>query len=135
MPKNILILFIVALSFGLSYGESNLKFIAKKEKFKVGEDVCFELINEDNKTYYLPSSAPWAVFDAESDKIIYSPIALQRIVKLKPNQKKQWCWKQVDINGEKVPTGRYKIRITIFDDKGHKIFKSLEVEIIPEYKN
>ncbi len=135
MLKNILWIFIVALSFSFSFGETNLKFIAKKEKFKAGEQVCFELVNNENETYYLPSSAPWAVFDVENDKIIYSPIALQRIEKIKPQEKKQWCWKQTDINGEKVSAGKYKIRITIFDQKGHKIFKSLIVEILPEYKN
>ncbi len=135
MLKNILLIFIVALSFNFSFGETNLKFIAKKEKFKVGEDVCFEIINNNSSTYYLPSSAPWAVFSTDTNSIIYSPIAMQKIEKLKPGQRKEWCWKQIDINQDKVPTGKYKIRITLFDSKGHKIFKTITVEIVPEYKN
>ncbi len=134
MLKNITV-FILALSFVFAFAETNLKFIAKKEKFKAGEKVCFELINESHNIYYLPSSAPWAVFDAETEKIIYSPIALQRIEKLKPGEKKEWCWEQIDINQDKVPVGKYKIRITLFDSKGNKIFKSITIEIVPKYKN
>ena len=134
MLKNLTV-FILALSFVFAFAETNLKFIAKKEKFKAGEKVCFELINESHNIYYLPSSAPWAIFDAETEKIIYSPIALQRIEKLKPGEKKEWCWEQIDINQDKVPIGKYKIRITLFDSKGHKIFKSTTIEIVTKYKN
>ncbi len=135
MSKKIYAPFFILAFIYISFAQSGLKFIAKKEKFKAGEDVCFELINNSKETFYLPSSAPWVVFEDETEKIIYSPIALQRIEKLKPGEKKSWCWKQIDINQDKVPSGDYKIRITLFSSKGKKEFLSINVKILPKYKN
>jgi len=90
MSKKIYAPFFILAFIYLSFAQSGLKFIAKKEKFKAGEDVCFELINDSKETFYLPSSAPWVVFENETEKIVYSPIALQRIEKLKPGEKKSW---------------------------------------------
>ncbi len=135
MKKSLYILFSILTLFYVTFAQSGLKFIAKKEKFKVGEKVCFKLVNNSKETIYLPSSAPWVVFEDETEKIVYSPIALQRIEEIKPGQEKSWCWKQVDINGDKVPIGTYRVRITVFSSKGERKFLTFKIEIVPEYKS
>jgi flagellar hook assembly protein FlgD len=56
------------------------------------------------------------------------------IVKLRPKNKKRWCWNQKDLEGNEVPTGTYQIRITIFTKKGKREFLQLPLVINPEYK-
>ncbi|WP_457639158.1 hypothetical protein [Persephonella sp.] len=116
------VLFAVA-----STGE--IEFKPLKESFNKSEEVCFYIKNNSTEKVYLPSSAPWAVFeDSKYDKMVFSPVATQSIVELKPSEKKQWCWKQKDFNDEQVPSGEYTIRLTVFQN-GQRIFLTSKVEI------
>ncbi len=123
----------VSIFYFVSYAHAKVEFKPDKQTYKKGEKVCFTLKNASNQTVYLPSSAPWVVF--KKDKVIYSPISNQVIVKLKPNQKKKWCWDQRTYKkGEKVLSGNYKIRITLFEN-GKREFLSFDVKIVPDYAN
>ncbi|MBK3332673.1 hypothetical protein GWK41_06295 [Persephonella atlantica] len=107
----------------------DLEFKPIKKVFNKKEDICFVLENKSDVNVFLPSSAPWAVFeDRDFEKIIYSPVATQSIVELKPSQKKKWCWKQKDFNKEQVPSGEYTIRLTVFKN-GKRLFLTSTVKI------
>ncbi len=122
---------LTLMIFGFSFAE--IVFKPEKNTFKEGEKVCFYLKNDTNKTLYLPSTAPWVVFDKEG-KVLYSPVAIQKIVKIKPKSEKKWCWNQKNFKKEKVLSGDYKVRLTIFED-GKRKFLSFNVKIKPPYKN
>ncbi len=135
--KGYYILFLTILflfSSAISSETSNITFKLKKEKIKKGEKVCFSIKNNSKDFIYLPSTAPWVIIEAKTQKIIYSPIASQMIVKLKPKEEKEWCWNQKDIEGNEVPTGTYQVRITIFTKKGERKFLKFPLVINPEYK-
>ncbi len=135
--KRYYILFLTILfswSFAIASELSNITFKLEKEKIKKGEKVCFSIENNSNEFIYLPSTAPWVIIDAKTQKIIYSPIASQMIVKLKPKESKKWCWDQKDIEGNEVPVGTYQVRITIFTKKGKREFLKFPLIINPEYK-
>ncbi len=106
-----------------------LEFKPIKNSFNKEESVCFVLKNNSDSKVFLPSSAPWAVFeDKKFEKVIFSPIATQSIVEIKPSQEKKWCWKQKDFNKEQVPSGEYTIRLTVFKD-GKRLFLTSTVKI------
>ncbi len=110
-----------------------VEFKPSKKVFKKGEEVCFSLKNKSGRDIYLPSSAPWAVFgDNDMDKVIYSPIATQRIEKLEPYQSKKWCWNQKTFDNDEVTSGEYKIRVTVFKN-GKRLFLSEKIKIEPKY--
>ncbi len=135
--KRYYILFLTILfswSFAIASELSNITFKLEKEKIKKGEKVCFSIENNSNEFIYLPSTAPWVIIDAKTQKIIYSPIASQMIVKLKPKESKKWCWDQKDVEGNEVPVGTYQVRITIFTKKGKREFLKFPLIINPEYK-
>ncbi|GAB6073165.1 hypothetical protein JCM14244_15420 [Venenivibrio stagnispumantis] len=146
--KNIFIFFVllnISIAFGMSKKVENPKiekeqpkqsipekninviFKAIKPEFLKGENVCFYLENKTNKELLMPSSAPWAIL--ENEKVIYSPIALQVITIVKPNEKKQWCWNQKDVEGKDIASGDYIIRITFFDKEGEKYILSTPIKI------
>ncbi len=135
--KRYYILFLTILfswTFGIASELKNISFKLEKEKVKKGEKICFSIENNSKDIIYLPSTAPWVVIDAKTQKIVYSPIASQMIVKLKPKQSKKWCWDQKDIEGNEVPIGTYQVRITIFTKKGKREFLKFPLIINPEYK-
>ncbi len=110
-----------------------VEFKPEKKVFKKGEEICFTLENKSGRDIYLPSSAPWAVFgDNDMNKVIYSPIATQRIEKLEPYQSKKWCWDQKTFDNDEVTSGDYKIRITVFKN-GKRLFLNSGIKIEPEY--
>ncbi len=128
------VLFSLIFNFSFASELKGIVFKTEKENIKKGEKICFSIENNSNKVIYLPSTAPWVVIDSKTQKIIYSPIASQMIVKLKPKSSKKWCWNQKDIEGNEVPIGTYQIRITIFTHKGKRKFLTFPLVINPEYK-
>ncbi|SNZ11356.1 hypothetical protein SAMN06265182_2043 [Persephonella hydrogeniphila] len=129
MLKKVLFVLLILFSFSLAATQGSLEFRPIKKNFNKSEDICFYLKNNSGEKIYLPSSAPWAVFeDKDFEKIIFSPIATQSIVEIKPSQKKKWCWKQKDFNNEQVPSGEYTIRLTVFKS-GKRLFLSSTVNI------
>ncbi|WP_456400456.1 hypothetical protein [Persephonella sp.] len=121
------------LTFSLSFANltEELEFKPEKEIINKDEKVCFQFKNNSKDEIYLPSSAPWAVFeDEEFDKIVFSPIATQQILKLKPFEQKKWCWDLKDFQGEVVPSGDYSIRLTVFKE-GKRIFLTSKIKVKP----
>ncbi len=142
--KKVLMLMVLFL-FNFSFA-SKIIFQPEKGVYKKGEKVCFYLKNNSDKIIYLPSTAPWVVLgDVKEYKLgeerefkerpVYSPIANQVIVKLKPGQKKKWCWEQKTFKkDEKALAGNYKIRITVFEN-GKPKFYSFNVKVEPKYSD
>ena len=123
------VLFVMVFFSVAGATQWSLEFKPVKKNFNKSEDICFYLKNNSGEKIYLPSSAPWAVFeDKDFEKVIFSPIATQSIVEIKPSQKKRWCWKQKDFNNEQVPSGEYTIRLTVFKD-GKRLFLNSTVKI------
>ncbi|NPA17050.1 hypothetical protein [Persephonella sp.] len=130
MFKKVFASLFILVGFAVaSVNQQGIEFKPVKKTFNKSEEVCFYIKNNTDTELYLPSSAPWAVFeDSKFDKIVFSPVATQSIVRLEPSQKKQWCWKQKDFNDEQVPSGEYTIRLTVFKN-GERLFLTSMVEI------
>ncbi|WP_457642123.1 hypothetical protein [Persephonella sp.] len=135
MGKVRVLMLMLPLLFLFSTSQANLtgelEFKPEKEIINKYEKVCFYLVNNSDKVVYLPSSAPWAVFEDEDfDKIVFSPIAAQQIIKLQPDQERKWCWDLKDFEGEIVPSGDYSIRLTVFRN-GERVFLTSKVKVKP----
>jgi len=133
MRKFKLSVFYTILIFSLFFANltGELEFKPEKEIINKDEKVCFHLVNNSDKAVYLPSSAPWAVFEDEDfDKIVFSPIAAQRILEIKPYEEKKWCWDLKDFQGEIVPSGDYAIRLTVFKN-GERVFLVSKIKVKP----
>jgi len=123
---------ILAVLIFMNISFASIVFKPDKEVYKKGENVCFYIENNTNKEIILPSSAPWVVF--EDDKLLFAPVATQQIVKIKPRQKKKWCWNQKDFDKNEIISGEYTIRLTVFEN-GKRRFLTFKVKIQPKYSN
>jgi hypothetical protein len=140
MLKRFLTLFILSLgitfiSFAATNGINGIKLELNKSVLKKNEKLCFTLKNTSNKTVYLPNTAPWVIIGETGKykgKVVYAPVVAPVITPLKPGEKKQWCWDLKDFNGFSAPSGKYKVRMTLFKDK-NKVFLSKPFEIKPLY--
>jgi len=56
----------------------------------------------------LKSSVPWKIVK-ESKGEVYTPIALQAITEIKPNESKTWIWDQRDNSRKQVEPGAYQV--------------------------
>ncbi|HIQ25371.1 MAG TPA: hypothetical protein EYH43_05260 [Persephonella sp.] len=123
---------ILAVLIFINISFASIVFKPDKEVYKKGENVCFYIENNTNKEIILPSSAPWVVF--EDDKLLFAPVATQQIVKIKPRQKKKWCWNQKDFDKNEIISGEYTIRLTVFEN-GKRRFLTFKVKVQPKYSN
>jgi len=126
--KHLMVLSLLFINFAFA----SIVFKPEKDIYKKGEKICFYLENKTDKIVLLPSSAPWVVF--EKDKILFAPVAVQKITKVKPKQKKKWCWNQKDFDKNEIVSGEYTIRLTIFEN-GKRKFLTFNVKIQPDYSN
>lgn len=79
-----------------------------KTKYMQGEEVEIVLENKSNNNIILPNSAPWKIVNEKGENI-YTPLSLQVIVTLNPNEKLTWKWKQKDMTGKQVQREKYYI--------------------------
>jgi len=85
-------------------------FRALKDYFKLNEPVRFRLINNCDEDLILPNSAPWIIKNSRG-VIIFSPISLQVITRIKPGSFREWSWNQKNDRGKNVEPGIYYIEI------------------------
>ena len=85
-------------------------FRTLKDHFKVNEPVKFRLINNCDGDLLLPNSAPWIIKNSRG-VIIFSPISLQVITRIKPGCFREWSWNQKNDRGKNVEPGIYYIEI------------------------
>jgi len=85
-------------------------FRALKDYFKLNEPVRFRLINNCDEDLILPNSAPWIIKNSRG-VIIFSPISLQVITRIKPGCFREWSWNQKNDRGKNVEPGIYYIEI------------------------
>lgn len=124
------LILVVLIFMNISF--ASIVFKPYKEVYKKDENICFYIENNTNKEIILPSSAPWVVF--EDDKLLFAPVATQQIVKIKPRQKKKWCWNQKDFDKNEIISGEYTIRLTVFEN-GKRRFLTFKVKVQPKYSN
>ena len=85
-------------------------FRALKDYFKLSEPVRFRLINNCDEDLILPNSAPWIIKNSRG-VIIFPPISLQVITRIKPGSFREWSWNQKNDRGKNVEPGIYYIEI------------------------
>lgn len=90
------------------------QLILDKSMFDRGEEIRFTLRNQCDHPITLRSSAPWRIVD-ELGRVIYSPIALQVIVKVDSGESRNWVWGQRDDQGNQVRPGTYTIVLETMD--------------------
>ena len=82
--------------------------ILEKSVYERGEPIKIILKNECSHPILLKNSAPWKI-TKESGGEVYTPIALQVITEIKPNESKTWIWDQRDNSGKQVEPGAYQV--------------------------
>ena len=82
--------------------------ILEKRIYEQGEPIKIILKNECPHPILLKNSAPWKIVK-ESGGEVYTPIALQVITEIKPNESKTWVWNQRDNSGKQVEPGAYQV--------------------------
>jgi len=90
------------------------QLLLDKSTFDRGEEIKFTLKNRCDHPITLKNSAPWKIRD-KLGRVVYSPIALQVIVKVDSGESKIWMWNQRDQRGNQVGPGTYTIVLETTD--------------------
>ncbi|MEN2973958.1 MAG: hypothetical protein ABDH32_00065 [Candidatus Caldarchaeales archaeon] len=95
-------------------------FRTSKDLYKISEEVVLILENDCSYTLTLPNPAPWSIIDVEGG-IIYSPLAIQVIIDVKPGGVLVWVWDQKNDLGEYVSAGVYYAKLRTLDAGIHVV--------------
>lgn len=83
-----------------------------KNRYAEGERVIFWMKNERKDVVNLPSKPPWHIEKHTNQgwQIVYQPLSLTVVVKLKPNETRRWTWNQY-ILGNYSSIGLFRVVI------------------------
>lgn len=101
---------IMTTAWKTGEGASCILLRPSKDVYGRSEPVAIRLVNNCGFDIILPNSAPWLIIDS-SGRVVFSPIASQVIVTLRPGESKEWVWDQRDNEGRQVPPGTYTIML------------------------
>lgn len=82
--------------------------------YRPGQSINFSFINTTSKTLLLPNSSPWKILDS-SNQTVFTPVSLQAMIELAPNQSRSWAWDQKNSQGKPVANGIYKVVFEKYD--------------------
>jgi len=109
---------------------SSLTIIPDKINYHLGEPVHIRLINSGTSPLTFSDSSYGLRIERLDGSIIYSPVSVQVISKLEPQEEKIFTWDQTKIDGSKTYQGRYKIISSTSPDAGNVLKKFVTINIM-----
>ncbi|MDW8022114.1 MAG: hypothetical protein RMI78_05765 [Nitrososphaerota archaeon] len=94
-----------------SAGATCAIFKAAKDVYGMSEEVVLVLENNCDHVLVLPNAAPWMITGVAGE-VVFSPLAAQVITEIGPGDVVEWTWAQIDNDGDQVPAGTYRARLT-----------------------
>ena len=107
----------------------SLSVITEKTNFRLGEPIHIKIVNSGTISLTF-SDASYGLKIKQLDGIVlYSPISVQVISVLKPEEEKVFVWNQTKLDGSKIIEGRYNIVSSTDLSTGNVLKKSITINI------
>jgi len=123
---------VLLLGLLASAGSSQVLWTVFPDPVPFEQSVELKIENRLRCTIYLPSSAPWSIYDSNG-KLVYSPPQAPVIVPIKPLGFKTFTWNQLFMVTPGAVPGTYEARINYLDCQNKKVTLRTKFEILPVY--
>ncbi len=129
MKVNRFVCLFLLLAVLAPLGSAQVLWTVYPDPVPMDQSVLLKIENRLRCTIYLPSSAPWSIYNSNG-KLVYSPLSMPVIVPIKPLAHKAWTWDQSGRMSVRVPHGTYEARITYLDclRKKHLLRTKFKIE-------
>ena len=144
-PKSLVIFIGIGLFSGLAFGvylfdikntnqlvfvEGNsVSIVTEKIDFKKGEEMKLQIINSGTTLLVFSDASYGLRITGLSGILMYTPISVQVISELKPNEEAELVWNQIKNDGDAALDGIYKISSYATNVAGKSIEKSISITI------
>ena len=108
---------------------SSISLVTEKSDFKKGEEIKITIVNSGTIPITFLDSSYGLKISGLFGILIYSPPASQILTVLEPGKKIEFVWNQMKYDGTTVLEGLYKIHSIGTDSLGHKVEKTITVNI------
>ena len=108
----------------------SLSILTDKTNFKLGESIKIMIINSGTVPLTFSDSSYGLRVVGLDGRVIFSPLSVQVISVLEPNEEKKFVWNQTKSDGGKIIDGRYKIVTKTIASGDSVLEKSITINIL-----
>jgi len=145
LPKSLVIFIGIGLISGLAFGVylldvkntnqlifvegPSISVVTEKIDFKKGEEIKIRIVNSGTVPLIFSDASYGLRITGLSGILMYTPISVQVISELKPNEEAELVWNQIKNDGDAALDGIYKISSHATNVAGKSIKKSISITI------
>ena len=145
LPKSLVIFIGIGLISGLAFGVyfldvkntnqlifvegTSISIVTEKIDFKKGEEIKIRIVNSGTVPLIFSDASYGLRITGLSGILMYTPISVQVISELKPNEEAELVWNQLKNDGDAALDGIYKISSYATNVAGKSIEKSISITI------
>jgi len=145
LPKSLVIFIGIGLISGLAFGVylldvkntnqlifvegPSISIVTEKIDFKKGEEIKIRIVNSGTVPLIFSDASYGLRITGLSGILMYTPISVQVISELKPNEEAELVWNQIKNDGDAALDGIYKISSHATNVAGKSIEKSVSITI------
>jgi len=145
LPKSLVIFIGIGLISGLAFGVylldvkntnqlifvegPSISIVTEKIDFKKGEEIKIRIVNSGTVPLIFSDASYGLRITGLSGILMYTPISVQVISELKPNEEAELVWNQIKNDGDAALDGIYKISSHATNVAGKSIEKSISITI------
>ena len=145
LPKSLVIFIGIGLISGLAFGVylldvkntnqlifvegPSISVVTEKIDFKKGEEIKIRIVNSGTVPLIFSDASYGLRITGLSGILMYTPISVQVISELKPNEEAKLVWNQIKNDGDAALDGIYKISSHATNVAGKSIEKSISITI------
>ncbi len=145
LPKSLVIFIGIGLISGLAFGVylldvkntnqlifvegTSISIVTEKIDFKKGEEIKIRIVNSGTVPLIFSDASYGLRITGLSGILMYTPISVQVISELKPNEEAKLVWNQIKNDGDAALDGIYKISSHATNVAGKSIEKSISITI------
>ena len=145
LPKSLVIFIGIGLISGLAFGVylldvkntnqlifvegPSISVVTEKIDFKKGEEIKIRIVNSGTVPLIFSDASYVLRITGLSGILMYTPISVQVISELKPNEEAELVWNQIKNDGDAALDGIYKISSHATNVAGKSIEKSISITI------
>ena len=145
LPKSLVIFIGIGLISGLAFGVylldvkntnqlifvegPSISVVTEKIDFKKGEEIKIRIVNSGTVPLIFSDASYGLRITGLSGILMYTPISVQVISELKPNEEAKLVWNQIKNDGDAALEGIYKISSKATNVAGKSVEKSISITI------
>ena len=107
----------------------SISVVTEKIDFKKGEEIKIRIVNSGTVPLIFSDASYGLRITGLSGILMYTPISVQVISELKPNEEAELVWNQIKNDGDAALDGIYKISSYATNVAGKSIEKSISITI------